>query len=310
MTRSRLALVLAVAALLAVAVLLGGALRGSSGAQAGGAPSPAVASAFTAGFSLNQSTAGIVDDLQTELRAEPDNARGYALLGLAYEQRARETGDPTYYTKAGGVLKHALRLAPRDLVATGGLGSLALSRHRFAEALAIGRRARALSPTTASSYGIIGDALVELGRYREAFRAFDTMARLKPSLSAYARVAYARELNGHTAAAISAMKLAVDAALNQQEPTGRTGSSASSTGRTAISPPPSASTAPRSPCSPATCTPSTLWRRPRLRAAISPVQSRWRGRQSPSFRCRSSSRPSAICTRSRAGGSSPRCSTG
>ena len=66
---------------------------------------------------------------------------------------------------------------------------------------------------------MIGDALVELGRYREAFRAFNTMNRLRPSLSSYARVSYGRELIGHTAAAVRAMKLAVDAATDTAEPT-------------------------------------------------------------------------------------------
>src|SRR5262249_36755691 len=68
-------------------------------------------------------------------------------------------------------------------------------------------------------YGVIGDAFVELGRYRDAFRAFDEMNRLRPSLSSYARVSYGRELIGHTAAAIRAMKLAVDAATGAAEPT-------------------------------------------------------------------------------------------
>ena len=61
----------------------------------------------------------------------PTNVRGLDLLGLAYQQRARETGDPSYYVKSAGVLRRALRLAPHDLDATGGLASLALSRHRF-----------------------------------------------------------------------------------------------------------------------------------------------------------------------------------
>src|SRR5204863_397660 len=86
-----------------------------------------------------------------KLRANPDDARSYALLGLAYEQRARETGDPTYYTKADGVLHRALALEPNDLIATGGLGSLALSRHRFREALALGREAPRIFPNTARS---------------------------------------------------------------------------------------------------------------------------------------------------------------
>src|SRR5206468_4447194 len=107
------------------------------------------------------------------------------------------TGDPSYYTKSQEALDRALRLAPHDLIATSGLGSLALSRHRFREALILGRRAHAISPTTTRNYGVIGDALVELGRYREGFRAFDTMASIRPDLSSYARIAHARELLGN-----------------------------------------------------------------------------------------------------------------
>ena len=140
------------------------------------------------------------------------------LLGLAYQQRARETGDPSYYTKSGGASADGALAEADDELAYSGLGSLALSRHRFAR----GARARPAGarapPTTARNYGVIGDARVELGRYPQAFRAFDTMNRLRPSLSSYARVSYARELLGRTGDAISAMKLAVDAATDTAEP--------------------------------------------------------------------------------------------
>src|SRR5439155_6046586 len=136
-----------------------------------------------------------------------------ALLGLAYQQRARETGDPGYYTRSDGILSRALALAPNDFLATSALGSLALSRHRFRDALALGLRARALSPATARNYGVIGDALVELGRYRSAFAAFDRMAALKPSLDSYARIAYARERHGNFGDAREAMQLALRAAI-------------------------------------------------------------------------------------------------
>jgi tetratricopeptide (TPR) repeat protein len=208
----RLAIGLAVAASAAAALLLGGAVRGGEPAHAL-APSPvALQTGFRAGDTQAQ-----VASLQTQLRANPGDAKSYALLGLAYQQRARETGDPAYYPKAGGVLRRALALAPDDLLATSALGSLALSQHRFAEALRLGRRAVALSPTTARSYGVVGDALVELGRYREAFAAFDTMASMRPGLAAYARVSYARELLGRFEPAASAMRLAVDAAADQPE---------------------------------------------------------------------------------------------
>ena len=213
MTRFRIVSLIAAAALVAAAALLSGAFAGSGSPAA----TPRVDGERLAADSFSPDTARYVVELQDALRARPDDVRGLALLGLAYQQRARETGDPTYYTKSKGVLVRALRLAPRDLITTGALGSLALSQHRFREALALGLHARRLSPTTARTYGVIGDALVELGRYHEAFAAFDTMARLRPSLAAYARVSYARELLGDFRGAVTAMRLAQTAAIGEPE---------------------------------------------------------------------------------------------
>jgi tetratricopeptide (TPR) repeat protein len=156
--------------------------------------------------------------LQSQLRGSPDDPGALGQLGLAYEQRARETADPAYYSKADAVLHRALALAPHDLVATSGLGSLALSRHRFGLALQLGRQALALSPSTSSTWGIIGDAELELGRYPAAFAAFSHMASVHPGLAAYARISYARELLGHPLAAAAAMSLAVQAAQDEAEP--------------------------------------------------------------------------------------------
>jgi len=217
--RSRLIVLVTVAALAAAVTLLGGAFRGSHSPAAQAASPAGAARALTdAGLAVGD-TAALVSQLQDRLRADPRDARGYALLGLAYQQRARETGDPTYYPRSERALRRALRLAPADAVSVGGLGSLALSRHRFREALALGRRALRFAPGSARTYGVIGDSLVELGRYDEAFRAFDTMAQLRPSLAAYARVSYARELLGRPQDAIAAMRLAVEAAANQPEAT-------------------------------------------------------------------------------------------
>ena len=100
-----------------------------------------------------------------------------------------------------------------------GLGSLALIRHEFRDALRYGRRAERLLPGSYRPYGVTGDALVELGRYDEAFAAFDRMISLRPSLASYARVAYARELVGDRRGALAAMQLALTSAAGQPEPT-------------------------------------------------------------------------------------------
>ena len=217
--RKRLALAGTVAAIAATVSLAGGALRNSGEPAAAGpvAVGPA-AERLEAGFAAGD-TVGLVRSLTDKLRAEPEDPHSFTLLGLAYQQRARETGNADFYSRSDRSLRRSLVLAPNDPLTLSALGSLALARHDFRRALVLGRRAQRLAPYTARSYGVLGDALVELGRYEQAFRAFDRMAELKPSLAAYARVAYARELLGRPRAAERAMNLALDAAGGQPEPT-------------------------------------------------------------------------------------------
>ena len=206
-----------VAALAATLVILfGGVFRHDRVAIASSALPTAVVDQLQRGFATGD-TAALVTGLQAQLKSDGGNAKAWGSLGLAYEQRARETGDASYYGKAGGALRRALSLRPDDLVATAGLGQLALSRHRFGDALRLGQRAKAISPTTAGVYGVLGDAELELGRYGPAFNDFNRMAALKPSVSSYARVSYARELIGRTSSALQAMELAVSAAVGERE---------------------------------------------------------------------------------------------
>ena len=179
---------------------------------------PAQADALRSEFGSGD-TAAVLRRLEDAARTRPGDAETNALLGLAYAQRARETGDAAFYSRADAVLRRARGLDPANVHALTGLGGIALARHRFAEALRIGRAAQAAAPGTASPYGVVGDALLELGRYRAAFAAFDRMAALKPNTSSYSRVAYARELRGDVAGAIAAMELALDAAIGRPEAT-------------------------------------------------------------------------------------------
>jgi tetratricopeptide (TPR) repeat protein len=220
MPRSRFLALVAVTAAVAVAVLLGGVLREGS-APARSVPAAQVAAAGDALGTgvVGRGTAGTIRRLEAETRRAEPNARAFTLLGLAYQQRARETADATFYGLSGQSLRRALTLDPNDADAVSGLGSLALTRHRFGEALDLGRRAHRLAPYTARHLGVVGDALVELGRYQEAFATFDRMITLRPGLGSYARVSYARELLGDTDGALEAMRLALGPAAGLAEPT-------------------------------------------------------------------------------------------
>jgi tetratricopeptide (TPR) repeat protein len=152
-----------------------------------------------------------VEDAQRRLAQAPQDTRALTALAGAYLQRARETGDPTYYPKTDGLLTIALAMGPADADTIIIAGSLALARHDFAAAVDWGRRAVDLAPRRPAAYGVLVDALVELGRYDEAIAAAQLMVDLRPDLASYTRVSYLRELHGDLAGAIDAMQLAIQA---------------------------------------------------------------------------------------------------
>ncbi len=59
-----------------------------------------------------QDTQSLIAGLQAAVKADPADANGYALLGDAYYQQARETGDPAYYSRAEGSFNAALSRDP------------------------------------------------------------------------------------------------------------------------------------------------------------------------------------------------------
>jgi len=145
-------------------------------------------------------TTADIPKLQSAVKRSPEREELRAALAAAYLQRVRETGDPAYYARAEGVLR-----APKTPDGLATAGELALARHDFSGALALGARAG-----TEGAFVRV-DALVELGRYDAAGRELQAMIDRKPNLAAYARVSYLRELNGDLEGAAAAMRLAVAA---------------------------------------------------------------------------------------------------
>jgi tetratricopeptide (TPR) repeat protein len=202
----------------AAVLLLGGTLSGSDGvdpiraAIAAAGPAAAEQDALTrlvAGLSTGD-TAGYVHKLERRVAAHPRDADALTLLGLAYQQRARETGDPTFYKLSAKALRRAANAAGQRPLIVQGQASLANTRHRFREGLRLARLAIGLDPGNGSAYGALGDSLLNLGRYRQAFEAYDRMALLAPGIASYTRVANARELLGRPAEAADADRLALE----------------------------------------------------------------------------------------------------
>lgn len=165
----------------------------------------------TGGQATDGYTDRVIGDMQARLKSEPGDYKAHASLGVAYQQKARETNDPAYYSEAEKSFIQALQLKPDDYNSLAGMGALELSRHNFTSALEWGNRAQRVSPDKAYAYGVAGDAHIELGNYDEAVAAFQKMVDLRPDLSSYARVSYARELHGDVDGAIQAMQQAIAA---------------------------------------------------------------------------------------------------
>jgi len=94
----RIALAGVVAATAATISLFGGVFAHGSSPAGSAATRPASFSVRHG--SASENTAAIVATLQERARANPRDALVLTQLGIAYQQRARETADPSYYPRA------------------------------------------------------------------------------------------------------------------------------------------------------------------------------------------------------------------
>ncbi|HEY0078846.1 MAG TPA: tetratricopeptide repeat protein [Pyrinomonadaceae bacterium] len=147
-----------------------------------------------------------------QIKLAPERPDGYNLLAAAYMQKARETGDFDYNSRADAALADSERLAPDNYDALKLRAKLTLIYHRFAEGRDLALRARDIKPEDHDVYGALVDAYVELGDYERAVETAQKMVDLRPDAASYSRVAYLRSLHGDAEGAIEAMQVAVKAA--------------------------------------------------------------------------------------------------
>jgi tetratricopeptide (TPR) repeat protein len=156
----------------------------------------------------SNSTNPNLEAAQKLIEKSPNEPKGYTQLAVAYIKQARETGDFSLNSKAETAVEKALQIDEKDVTARKLKASLHLTFHRFAEALEAGKNLNTEFPNDDFVYGILTDANVELGNYKEAVEAGQKMVDLKPNMSSYARVAHLRSLHGDHNGAVEMFKLA------------------------------------------------------------------------------------------------------
>jgi tetratricopeptide (TPR) repeat protein len=166
-----------------------------------------------------------IQTAQAAAARNPKDARAFAILGAAYFQRARETGDVADYQLAEDSLNKSLDLDSTDFSADTALETMAevcMGEHRFSDALHYAQEALSLGTGDVSPFAIVGDAYADMGEYDKAAAAY---ARLTPrDMTLAPRAAYARDsrlsylkfISGDTSAAISLMKTAVTEGVEAQ----------------------------------------------------------------------------------------------
>ena len=155
---------------------------------------------------------------QRLIQRSPQNAAAFLRLGDAYVQKARQTGDMSYGMLAEQALRRSLELAPQNAGAGRHLAYVFSSRHEFREAAAQAQKAIALDPTDSHAYGVLGDALLELGEYDEAGQAFRQMMALDQSLYSFARLSGLKALQGDPDGAIAMLRRAIEAGQTTRAP--------------------------------------------------------------------------------------------
>ena len=163
----------------------------------------------------------VIQFYQQRVSRDPDDFAPYNQLAATYLQKARETGDPSYYNLAEKALRKSLELVSNQPAAAPALTYLAavsLAKHQFPEALKLAQQALVLDPGNLAPNAIVGDAYIDLGEYDNASRAYERIQSQREPSSLSSRLAYVRFLHGDPQGALQLMHTAIEKAVTERVP--------------------------------------------------------------------------------------------
>jgi tetratricopeptide (TPR) repeat protein len=153
------------------------------------------------------------------LAASPRNLQYETGLISAYLQKLRESSDFGYLDRAAKIVDGILLRDPGNYSAMRFQNEIDLQRHEFRSVADRAQDMAKYEPSDPGNWGILGDALMELGEYERAGSAYARMFALGANLGSYNRVAYFRFVTGDADGAIALMRQAVEAGSASPENT-------------------------------------------------------------------------------------------
>ncbi|HEY8227780.1 MAG TPA: tetratricopeptide repeat protein [Pyrinomonadaceae bacterium] len=133
--------------------------------------------------------------------------QNFERLGWAFIRKARSMFDPGYYKLAEqcALCMNSIKSeTPEALLLR---AHVAQSLHRFSEAETLASQLTRVRERP-FDYGVLGDALIDQGKIRDAATAYQKMVDLRPDLQSYVRAAHVRWLTGDLKGAVDLMQLA------------------------------------------------------------------------------------------------------
>jgi tetratricopeptide (TPR) repeat protein len=173
-------------------------------------------------------TERVIQTMQSRVQRAPNDPAGYASLGAAFFQRARETGDVEDFQLAEQALNKSLALNNADFSAEPAYSTMAevcMGEHRFSDAITYAQKALALGSGDLSSFAIVGDANADMGEYERAAIAYsrldisgESAAEPRKVYVRDSRTSYLKFVSGDTPGAIRLMQSAVAAGTEARLP--------------------------------------------------------------------------------------------
>jgi tetratricopeptide (TPR) repeat protein len=159
--------------------------------------------------------ASLTDDrirlLEEKTHADRANTQLQVVLAEALLQKLRETGDVGYLTRASKVIEPIITAGNKNAPALRIRNAIEMNLHHFPQVADYAQAMLAENPSDGPTLSLLGDALMEMGRYPDAGDAYSRMAALGGNLFSYNRLAYYQFVTGHPDQALAWMNLAVEA---------------------------------------------------------------------------------------------------
>jgi tetratricopeptide (TPR) repeat protein len=149
-----------------------------------------------------------------EMSNKPGQYTSYNLLATALVRRAEETADAGFYAQAEDAVKKSVELSPNNFDTEKIQVSILLGKHEYPAALEAAKRLNKQVADDVMVYGLLTDANVELGNYKDAENSAQWMLNLRRgNVPALIRAAHLRELFGDAEGAYELLEMAYQSKL-------------------------------------------------------------------------------------------------